>query len=45
MLGDLVATEADEPEGVARELIGDREVGQPARGVAIQGDQCVEQRW
>ena len=44
MLGDLVATEPDETQRVARELIGDREVGKPARGSAILGDQRVEQR-
>jgi hypothetical protein len=43
-LGDLVATEPDETQRVAREVIGDREVGKPADGFAIVGNECVEQR-
>jgi hypothetical protein len=44
MLGDLIATEPDETERLAGELIGDHEVGKPARGFAILGDERVEQR-
>jgi hypothetical protein len=44
MLGDLIATETHETQGLAGKLVGDREVGKPARGFAIRGDQRVEQR-
>lgn len=44
MLGDLIAPEADEAQRLARELIGDREVDKAADGIAIRGDQRVEQR-
>ena len=43
MLGDLLATEPNETQRLARELSGDREVRKPARGFAIVRDQRVEQ--
>jgi len=42
--GDLIASEADKPQRLTRERVGDREVGEPARGVAIVRDQRIEQR-
>ena len=43
MIGDLVATEPDQTQRLARELPGDREIGEPTRRVAIVRDQRVEQ--
>jgi hypothetical protein len=44
MIGDLIAAEPDQPQRVARELIGDREVRKPAGRIAIAGDERFEQR-
>jgi hypothetical protein len=44
MIGDLIATEPDQPQRFARELLGDREVRKPAGRIPITGDERFEQR-
>jgi hypothetical protein len=44
MVRDLIATEPDQTQRVARELVRDRKVRKPAGRIAITVDERLEQR-